>query len=245
MVCTLSIHNGERNSGRMGTSHAGSRLKTNAFAATGIRSIAARSSILARCWRSMAAVASSMLTVRRRWDLVGFSTTTPPASLIAVSTTSSLRSRRSRSRRRPASSPRRIPVVAPSLRTGAMIGSCSSAPSSSRRRCFVVRPLGVEPRTCGLRVRCSAIELEAQNGCRVYERVDSTGNVRPQGTRVTDGTRTRDSQYHKLELYQLSYGHHEGSTVCQTTLTLPIVNPMRCRTARSQRISWCARLVET
>jgi hypothetical protein len=26
----------------------------------------------------------------------------------------------------------------------------------------VVRPLGFEPRTCGLRVRCSAIELEAR-----------------------------------------------------------------------------------
>ncbi len=26
----------------------------------------------------------------------------------------------------------------------------------------MVRPLGFEPRTCGLRVRCSAIELEAQ-----------------------------------------------------------------------------------
>ena len=25
-----------------------------------------------------------------------------------------------------------------------------------------MRPLGFEPRTCGLRVRCSAIELEAQ-----------------------------------------------------------------------------------
>ena len=28
--------------------------------------------------------------------------------------------------------------------------------------CYVVRPLGFEPRTCGLRVRCSAIELEAR-----------------------------------------------------------------------------------
>ena len=27
---------------------------------------------------------------------------------------------------------------------------------------------------------------------------------------VTDGFRTRDPQYHKLMLYQLSYGHHEG-----------------------------------
>lgn len=27
-----------------------------------------------------------------------------------------------------------------------------------------VRPLGFEPRTCGLRVRCSAVELEAQGG---------------------------------------------------------------------------------
>ena len=26
----------------------------------------------------------------------------------------------------------------------------------------LVRPLGLEPRTCGLRVRCSAIELEAR-----------------------------------------------------------------------------------
>ena len=26
----------------------------------------------------------------------------------------------------------------------------------------VVRPLGFEPRTCGLRVRCSAVELEAR-----------------------------------------------------------------------------------
>ena len=29
---------------------------------------------------------------------------------------------------------------------------------------------------------------------------------------VIDGTRTRDSQYHKLELYQLSYDHHDVRT---------------------------------
>src|SRR5438270_12624195 len=28
--------------------------------------------------------------------------------------------------------------------------------------CCFVRPLGFEPRTCGLRVRCSAVELEAR-----------------------------------------------------------------------------------
>gem|GEM_PF-6637611 len=28
---------------------------------------------------------------------------------------------------------------------------------------------------------------------------------------VTDGARTRDNQYHKLGLYQLSYGHHLGA----------------------------------
>ena len=27
---------------------------------------------------------------------------------------------------------------------------------------------------------------------------------------MTDGARTRDPQYHKLMLYQLSYDHHEG-----------------------------------
>ncbi|MCU1397590.1 MAG: hypothetical protein JWN62_699, partial [Acidimicrobiales bacterium] len=31
--------------------------------------------------------------------------------------------------------------------------------------------------------------------------------------RVTDGARTRDPQYHKLMLYQLSYDHQER-TVC-------------------------------
>lgn len=28
---------------------------------------------------------------------------------------------------------------------------------------------------------------------------------------MTDGTRTRDVQDHNLALYQLSYGHHDGS----------------------------------
>jgi len=42
------------------------------------------------------------------------------------------------------------------------------------------------------------------------------------GERVTDGTRTRDIQSHNLELYRLSYGHHEGGknstekTACET-----------------------------
>ena len=100
-------------------------------------------------------------------------------------------------------------------------------------RYFVVPPLGLEPRTCGLRVRCSAIELEGRvagellaSSWRVWRsgsvEIHTTGRqhaaVRP---RVTDGTRTRDSQYHKLELYQLSYGHHEGCTVCQTRCGLP------------------------
>ena len=31
---------------------------------------------------------------------------------------------------------------------------------------FLVRPLGFEPRTCGLRVRCSAVELEAHRPSR-------------------------------------------------------------------------------
>ena len=32
----------------------------------------------------------------------------------------------------------------------------------------------------------------------------------PDPVGVTDGARTRDFQYHKLTLYQLSYDHHEG-----------------------------------
>ena len=72
----------------------------------------------------------------------------------------------------------------------------------------VVRPLGFEPRTCGLRVRCSAVELEAQQSqqCRGFRCGAPNCCIR-----VTDGFRTRDPQYHKLMLYQLSYGHHEGT----------------------------------
>ena len=79
----------------------------------------------------------------------------------------------------------------------------------------MVRPLGFEPRTCGLRVRCSAVELEAHVAVGLYEQAracpQSTTQTRanPNLMRVTDGARTRDFQYHKLTLYQLSYDHHE------------------------------------
>jgi hypothetical protein len=79
----------------------------------------------------------------------------------------------------------------------------------------MVRPLGFEPRTCGLRVRCSAVELEAHVAVGLYEQAracpKSTTQTRanPNLMRVTDGARTRDFQYHKLTLYQLSYDHHE------------------------------------
>ncbi len=56
--------------------------------------------------------------------------------------------------------------------------------------CYVVRPLGVEPRTNGLRVRCSAIELEAPSrpepGCgpEVYGTMVRPGHVRTCGIRM-------------------------------------------------------------
>ena len=52
--------------------------------------------------------------------------------------------------------------------------------SGARVQVRVVRPLGFEPRTCGLRVRCSAIELEAPG--------------------VTEGTRTPDFRDHNAAL---------------------------------------------
>ena len=80
---------------------------------------------------------------------------------------------------------------------------------------FLVRPLGFEPRTCGLRVRCSAVELEAHVVARLYgcalanPKSATQRRANPTLIRVTDGARTRDFQYHKLTLYQLSYDHHE------------------------------------
>ena len=38
---------------------------------------------------------------------------------------------------------------------------------------------------------------------------------------VTDGFRTRDPQYHKLMLYQLSYDHHVGHVVCHMVVGIP------------------------
>ena len=63
---------------------------------------------------------------------------------------------------------------------------------SDRGKC--VRPLGFEPRTCGLRVRCSAIELEAPDTVKLA--ADDKRNCLPQLVRVTDGVRTRDLRGH-------------------------------------------------
>ena len=69
--------------------------------------------------------------------------------------------------------------------------TCIVRPASCalHRAPCLVRPLGFEPRTCGLRVRCSAVELEAQR------RSTLVGS-----TRVTEGTRTPDLQGHNLAL---------------------------------------------
>ncbi len=60
-------------------------------------------------------------------------------------------------------------------------------------RAFGVRPLGFEPRTCGLRVRCSAVELEAPAPVSL---VGATGHV----ARVTEGIRTPDIRDHNAAL---------------------------------------------
>ena len=51
---------------------------------------------------------------------------------------------------------------------------------------YLMRPLGFEPRTCGLRVRCSAVELEALGDTTLAERgvPSAAGGARW----VTEGT---------------------------------------------------------
>ncbi len=66
---------------------------------------------------------------------------------------------------------------------------------------FAVRPLGFEPRTCGLRVRCSAIELEAlvrrEKLARLPPLWGDRGDLNPRPPGPQPGALT-----------ELSYGHH-------------------------------------
>ena len=90
----------------------------------------------------------------------------------------------------------------------------SRRPSRGGSHC-VVRPLGFEPRTCGLRVRCSAIELEARETATYGSSQGDTGVAHasrrtagwPTGFEpATSGITTRRSD-------QLSYGHQGASSV--------------------------------
>ena len=74
-----------------------------------------------------------------------------------------------------------------------------------------MRPLGFEPRTCGLRGRCSAVELEARGDRVVVGRRGPTlfdGEVEAGPDHagpalivgVAEGTRTPDFQDHNLAL---------------------------------------------
>ena len=112
---------------------------------------------------------------------------------------------------------------------------------------FLVRPLGFEPRTCGLRVRCSAVELEAHRPGRSQDPSSVRALTRPDcSIGVTDGARTRDIQYHKLALYQLNYGHHVGRPVCHIVARVPHIDLQRsANVGRSRWISWSARLMRT
>ena len=91
------------------------------------------------------------------------------------------------------------------------------APKTAPRRrrappltCEDVRPLGFEPRTCGLRVRCSAVELEAPRelptGTYVQDRLRQDRDVTPSrgNTRRDTHDQARQSgQAERLELTDL------------------------------------------
>jgi hypothetical protein len=67
-------------------------------------------------------------------------------------------------------------IRTPSPRKGALI------------RCYAVRPLGLEPRTNGLKVHCSTIELEARGRQSLWETMSSLWSVgkraKPNGSLV-------------------------------------------------------------
>ncbi len=94
------------------------------------------------------------------------------------------------------------------------VASCSGRRPVAELRSDLVRPPGFEPGTCGLRVRCSAVELEAPAHNRTAP--GRSGLHVSRGRRVTDGALTRDLRGHIPALCQLSYGHQGASSVAQS-----------------------------
>ena len=115
-----------------------------------------------------------------------------------------------------------------------------------------VRPLGFEPRTCGLRVRCSAVELEARFAGGVYGAWSAVPNRPHWGERGDLNPRPSGPQPDALT--RLSYAHHEGCHSGTGTAQFLQFAPVRVPTvgARSvddghqwQRIPSCSSLVPT
>ena len=113
----------------MGAEQSAIRLKRKGSAASSRPAAAARSSISSQCRFSMAVVSASTWNVLLRRVLVPL---TLPDDVMADATVIWLFLQATAERVIPTSSPRRIPVTAPSTRSGAISGVTSTAVDRSR-----------------------------------------------------------------------------------------------------------------